>query len=134
MINSLISDALPIEYAKRLKDIGVDTSDAPLEWVKDKELLSTSPHKLEIAGTTEFGRGSFDIIPTYTFATLIEKLPRIVEHHSLIVDYYSCFIGYEKSDCGGLSWFKTEEFKKGIPNVVAVFKLLEWLYKKNYID
>ena len=66
------------EQMAHLKELGVDTSDASMIWLINKD--NPSIVSVEVNDLMPYvGDCSCDIIPTYTIGDLIEKLPRHID-------------------------------------------------------
>ena len=66
---------LSIEQMKHLQELGVDTSDASMIWVVNKE--NPSIVSIDVNDPLPYvGNCACDFIPTYTIGDLIEKLPK----------------------------------------------------------
>ena len=69
---------LSIEQMKHLQELGVDTSDASMIWVVNKENLSIV--SIDVNDPLPYvGNCACDFIPTYTIGDLIEKLPKSID-------------------------------------------------------
>ena len=69
---------LSIEQMKHLQELGVDTSDASMIWVVNKE--NPSIVSIDVNDPLPYvGNCACDFIPTYTIGDLIEKLPKSID-------------------------------------------------------
>ena len=66
------------EQMAHLKELGVDTSDASMIWVVNKE--NPSIVSIDVNDPLPYvGNCACDFIPTYTIGDLIEKLPKSID-------------------------------------------------------
>lgn len=76
---------LSIEQMKHLQELGVDTSDASMIWVVNKE--NSSIVSIDVNDPLPYvGNCACDFIPTYTIGDLIEKLPKRIGIYHLFID------------------------------------------------
>ena len=120
------------EQMAHLKELGVDTSDASMMWVwiLDKEseewaiYINNSIMK-SIASMSDDGAKRF--IPTYTVGDLIEKLPKIVNEDSLLIEFYASDLGYGNWESSELYDINAQQNFKDKPLKDALYNLLCWV-------
>lgn len=87
------------EQMAHLKELGVDTSDASMIWVVNKE--NPSIVSIDVNDPLPYvGNCACDFIPTYTIGDLIEKLPLDVGDYGefgrhILIDGKYMEVGYE---------------------------------------
>ena len=87
---------LSIEQTKHLQELGVDTSDASVCWVKRNGFFD-DPIQREIIINRIYLKsliGIDNVIPTYTIGDLIEKLPKTIGIYHLMIDWNLMKIEY----------------------------------------
>lgn len=88
------------EQMARLRELGVDTSDASMCWVQFTN-SEMGEYDLDIYDGTLYKTmktpGNFvnDIMPTYTIGDLIDKLPKAIEGNCLVINYIYSEIIYK---------------------------------------
>ena len=100
---------LSIEQMKHLKELGVDTSDASMVWIKqDSTLLPDNIKELWLVDTYHdflkpmVEQEDSDFVQTYTIGDLIEKLPEDLRfrcqgsNYSFSKNWDSLSFGYER--------------------------------------
>lgn len=90
---------LSVEQMKRLQELGVDTSDASMVWVKQEPLQNSDdefvPWKVFVfKDWMKYYIGAETFILTYTIGDLIEKLPKDVRNYDLEIHCDSNCLGY----------------------------------------
>ena len=113
---------LSIEQMKHLQELGVDTSDASMYWVRAKRIIGKQKNncidrdmgkwKLSLSKSMVLPAAwAVESVPTYTIGDLIEKLPKyfhakenpiemcaINESGAFAVDYFNIAKSCEKDD------------------------------------
>ena len=87
---------LSIEQTKHLQELGIDTSDASVCWVKRNGFFD-DPIQREIIINGIYLKsliGVGNVIPTYTIGDLIEKLPKEIGIYHLMIDWNLMKIEY----------------------------------------
>ena len=87
---------LNIKQMKHLQELGVDTSDASVCWVKRNGFFD-DPIQREIIINRIYLKsliGIDNVIPTYTIGDLIEKLPKTIGIYHLMIDWNLMKIEY----------------------------------------
>lgn len=117
---------LSIEQMKHLQELGVDTSDASMCWLRYdvggvvKEYLEINDKKcIEMYSATPY--------PTYTIGDLIEKLPKSDNSGDLLIEYRNSELGYGVWDWGELYGINAEQNFKDKPLKNALYDLLCWV-------
>ena len=97
---------LSIEQMMHLQELGVDTSDASMYWVRAKRIIGKQRNNVL---DNEMGKWRLSLsksivhsvdwavesVPTYTIGDLIEKLPKIVGDYRLLIDWDSEIVYYQ---------------------------------------
>lgn len=116
------------EQMAYLVELGVDTSDASMAWFmspKTKQwkikVKNNFSHELLLRLSPE------RYIPTYTIGDLIEKLPKIVNGDSLLIEFYASDLGYGNWESCELYEITTQQNFKDKPLKDALYNLLCWL-------
>lgn len=116
----------------RLRELGVDTSDASMCWVQFTN-SEMGEYDIDIYDGTLYKTmktpGNFvnDIVPTYTIGDLIEKLPKQISRYNLSVCWKNEYVEYD-------NWI-SEEFADYIgifnfeyrPLIEALYDCLCWI-------
>ena len=99
---------LSIEQMKHLQELGVDTSDASMCWLRyDADG--------EVKYYVSSNRGKGASYPTYTIGDLIEKLPKTDNSGDLLIEYRNSELGYGVWDWGELYGINAEQNFKDKP-------------------
>ena len=97
---------LSIEQMKHLRELGVDTSDASMCWVRAKRIIGKQRSNVL---DNEMGKWRLSLyksivhsvdwavesVPTYTIGDLIEKLMKIIGDYLLLIDWDSKIVYYQ---------------------------------------
>ena len=78
----------------RLRELGVDTSDASMAWMSNSDNPKADDWTIEIPN--EFLEHYYQV-PTYTIGDLIDKLPKAIEGNCLVINYIYSEIIYAKA-------------------------------------
>lgn len=130
---------LSIEQMKHLQELGVDTSDASMYWVRAKRM--TGGRKNDCIGNDE-GKWRLSLskdivlpaawtresVPTYTIGDLIEKLPEMIGIYHLMIDWN--FMRIEYTDW---SWIEIifRDYFNNRPFINALYDCLCWVAEKH---
>ena len=76
----------------RLRELGVDTSDASMAWMSNSDNPKADDWTIEIPN--EFLEHYYQA-PTYTIGDLIDKLPKAIEGNCLVINYIYSEIIYK---------------------------------------
>lgn len=132
---------LSIEQMRHLQELGLDTSDASMYWVrrshgsrvddKSKGEWFLSLHKeFMVCGFT-----SYEALPTYTLQDILEKLPREIKTETdtywltVSLDMEVWYICYSMSD--EFDYYK--EFSS-ISLMDCAYKMLCWAIEQEYLQ
>ena len=123
---------LSIEQMKHLQDLGVDTSDASMVWVKQEPSQNSDdefiPWKVFVfKDWMKYYIGAETFIQTYTIGDLIEKLPKSDNSGDLLIEYRNSELGYGVWDWGELYGINAEQNFKDKPLKNALYDLLCWV-------
>ena len=129
---------LSIEQMKHLQELGVDTSDASMYWVRAKRIIGKQRNNVL---DNEMGKWRLSLsksivhsvdwavesVPTYTIGDLIEKLPKSDNSGDLLIEYRNSELGYGVWDWGELYGINAEQNFKDKPLKNALYDLLCWV-------
>ena len=129
---------LSIEQMKHLQELGVDTSDASMYWVRAKRIIGKQRNNVL---DNEIGKWSLSLsksivhsvdwavesLPTYTIGDLIEKLPKSDNSGDLLIEYRNSELGYGVWDWGELYGINAQQNFKDKPLKNALYDLLCWV-------
>ena len=129
---------LSIEHMKHLQELGVDTSDASMYWVRAKRIIGKQRNNVL---DNEMGKWSLSLsksivhsvdwavesLPTYTIGDLIEKLPKSDNSGDLLIEYRNSELGYGVWDWGELYGINAQQNFKDKPLKNALYDLLCWV-------
>lgn len=131
---------LSIEQMKYLQDLGLDTSDASMYWVRrshGSRIDDESKGEWFLSLQKEFmvcGFISYEILPTYTFQDIIELLPKEIK---IVTDYYLTISTYD-CDVWSIYYSMSDEFDyykefKSDSLIDAAYEMLCWCIENGYI-
>ena len=126
------------EQMKHLQELGVDTSDASMYWVRAKRIIGKQRNNVL---DNEMGKWRLSLsksivhsvdwavesLPTYTIGDLIEKLPKSDNSGDLLIEYRNSELGYGVWDWGELYGINAEQNFKDKPLKNALYDLLCWV-------
>ena len=129
---------LSIEQMKHLQELGVDTSDASMYWVRAKRIIGKQRNNVL---DNEIGKWSLSLsksivhsvdwavesLPTYTIGDIIEKLPKSDNSGDLLIEYRNSELGYGVWDWGELYGINAQQNFKDKPLKNALYDLLCWV-------
>ena len=129
---------LNIEQMKHLQELGVDTSDASMYWVRAKRIIGKQRNNVL---DNEMGKWRLSLsknivhsvdwavesVPTYTIGDLIEKLPKSDNSGDLLIEYRNSELGYGVWDWGELYGINAQQNFKDKPLKNALYDLLCWV-------
>ena len=125
---------LSIEQMEHLQELGVDTSDASMVWIKqDSTLLPDNIKELWLVDVYHdflkpmVEQEGSDFVQTYTIGDLIEKLPKSDNSGDLLIEYRNSELGYGVWDWGELYGINAEQNFKDKPLKNALYDLLCWV-------
>ena len=133
---------LAIEQMKYLQELGIDTSDASMYWVRAKRIIGKQRNNVL---DNEMGKWRLSLsknivhsvdwavesVPTYTIGDLIEKLPKSDNSGDLLIEYRNSELGYGVWDWGELYGINAQQNFKDKPLKNALYDLLCWLAEKH---
>ena len=120
---------LSIEQMKHLQELGVDTSDASMVWVKQEPSQNSDdefiPWKVFVfKDWMKYYIGAETFILTYTIGNLIEKLPKCFYAEENPIEMYAI----NRNGAFVVNYFNiAESFKKDGTIKNALYKLLCWV-------
>ena len=126
------------EQMNHLQELGVDTSDASMYWVRAKRIIGKQRNNVLY---NEMGKWRLSLsksivhsvdwavesLPTYTIGDLIEKLPKSDNSGDLLIEYRNSELGYGVWDWGELYGINAEQNFKDKPLKNALYDLLCWI-------
>ena len=129
---------LSIEQMKHLQELGVDTSDASMYWVRAKRIIGKQRNNVL---DNEMGKWRLSLsksivhsvdwavesLPTYTIGDIIEKLPKSDNSGDLLIEYRNSELGYGVWDWGELYGINAQQNFKDKPLKNALYDLLCWV-------
>ena len=125
---------LSIEQMKHLQELGVDTSDASMVWIKqDSTLLPDNIKELWLVDTYHdflkpmVEQEDSDFVQTYTIGDLIEKLPKNIDGSCLLIEFCASDLGYGDWDCGELYGINAQQKFNDKSLKEALYDLLCWV-------
>lgn len=121
----------------RLRELGVDTSDASMAYYNisrdnqpDKWILGIANIKVASA---MLSNGITEMEPTYTIGDLIEKLPKNIDGSNLLIEFCASDLGYGDWDCGELYGINAQQKFNDKSLKEALYDLLCWV-AENHIE
>lgn len=114
----------------RLRELGVDTSDASMAWVSNSDNPKADDWTIEIPN--EFLEHYYQV-PTYTIGDLIEKLPKNIDGSCLLIEFCALDLGYGDWDCGELYGINAQQKFNDKSLKEALYDLLCWV-AENHIE
>ena len=122
------------EQMKHLQELGVDTPDASMVWIKqDSTLLPDNIKELWWVDTyydslkPMVEQEDSDFVQTYTIGDLIEKLPKIIDGSCLLIEFCASDLGYGDWDCGELYGINAQQKFNDKSLKEALYDLLCWV-------
>ena len=126
------------EQMKYLQELGVDTSDASMYWVRAKRIIGKQRNnvldneigewRLSLAKSIVHSVDwAVESVPTYTIGDLIEKLPKSDNSGDLLIEYRNSELGYGVWDWGELYGINAQQNFKDKPLKNALYDLLCWV-------
>lgn len=124
----IMRQVLSIEQMLRLRELGVDTGDASMEWVRDTYIPGL-PYELLLkdqrTGTT------YEKIPAYTLQDILDKLPKQIDEYTLQIrhahGYWVC--EYIKPYYNlGIVEIKHDEL------IDSVYEMLMWCINNGHVN
>ena len=130
---------LSIEQMKHLQELGVDTSDASMYWVRAERIIGEQRNNVL---DNEMGKWRLSLsksivhsvawavksLPTYTIGDLIEKLPK----HFYIKEAQISMVAINGSGAFEVWYDKVPKSSKSDGNIKnALYKLLCWVAEKH---
>lgn len=115
------------EQMDRLKELGVDTSDASMAWAGN-DVVPNNGMSLDFW---------YDGIPTYTIGDLIEKLPKVIGKYSLNFafsdDIYNgeTTIHYARFENTGWMGSLVMDISNKEPLILSLFRIMVWVAKNH---
>ena len=127
---------LDVHQMHHLKELGMDTRNALLEWVKDTSIPNSKyeifPHGMK-TGTL------YDIIPAYTLQDVLDAMPKEIMYENkrcwASIDLEDGFIGYYYENYSlYYKWAYFEAVMKDESIIDAAYELLVWCIEQGYVE
>ena len=120
------------EQMKHLQELGVDTSDASMVWVKQEPSQNSDdefvPWKVFVfKDWMKYYIEAETFILTYTIGDLIEKLPKNIDGSCLLIEFCASDLGYGDWDCGELYGINAQQKFNDKSLKEALYDLLCWV-------
>ena len=133
---------LSIEQMKHLQELGVDTSDASMYWVRAKRITGEQKNncidrdmgkwKLSLSKSMVLPAAwALESVPTYTIGDLIEKLPKNIDGSCLLIEFCASDLGYGDWDCGESYGINAQQKFNDKSLKEALYDLLCWVAEKH---
>ena len=117
---------LSIEQMKHLQELGVDTSDASMVWLR-YDVGGVVKQFVEINDIKDYEWSYATQYPTYTIGDLIEKLPKNIDGSCLLIEFCASDLGYGDWDCGELYGINAQQKFNDKSLKEALYDLLCWV-------
>ena len=129
---------LDVQQMQHLQELGLDTSDASMCWIKDTE----GNRHLSVHDEYCYEASFMDPIPAYTLQDVLDALPASIKHkdfiYYLVYNKSEGFIGYYGVDFDGNNRYaRYEEFYNGIDGlsvIDAAYEILVWCIENKFVE
>ena len=118
---------LTIEQMKHLQELGVDTSDASMCWLKYTGTDGVVRYLINVNDISCHVMPFMEAFPTYSIGDLIEKLPKSTDFGDLLIEFCNSDLGYGDWDCSELYDIEALQNFKNKPLKNALYDLLCWV-------
>ena len=118
---------LSIEQMKHLQELGVDTSDASMCWLKYTKTDGVVRYLINVNDISCHAMPFMEVFPTYSIGDLIEKLPKSADFGDLLIEFCNSDLGYGDWDCNELYDIEALQNFKDKPLKNALYDLLCWV-------
>ena len=118
---------LSIEQMKHLQELGVDTSDASMCWLKYTGTDGVVRYLINANDISCHVMPFMEAFPTYSIGDLIEKLPKSTDFGDLLIEFCNSDLGYGDWDCSELYGIEALQNFKDKPLKNALYDLLCWV-------
>ena len=118
---------LSIEQMKHLQELGVDTSDASMCWLKYTGTDGVVRYLINANDISCHVMPFMEAFPTYSIGDLIEKLPKSTDFGDLLIEFCNSDLGYGDWDCSELYGIEARQNFKDKPLKNALYDLLCWV-------
>ena len=118
---------LSIEQMKHLQELGVDTSDASMCWLKYTGTDGVVRYLINANDISCHVMPFMEAFPTYSIGDLIEKLPKSTDFGDLFIEFCNSDLGYGDWDCSELYDIEALQNFKDKPLKNALYDLLCWV-------
>ena len=121
------NQVLSIEQMKHLQELGVDTSDASMCWLKYTGTDGVVRYLINANDISCHVMPFMEAFPTYSIGDLIEKLPKSTDFGDLLIEFCNSDLGYGGWDCSELYGIEALQNFKDKPLKNALYDLLCWV-------
>ena len=114
------------EQMAHLQELGVDTSDASMCWLRyeaDEEVR----YFVSVNDEMCYEMACTEPCPTYTIGDLIEKLPKNIEYYQLEIDWHGEYVGYVDWCCEQVMDYIGDYNFENRPIIEALYDCLCWV-------
>ena len=118
---------LSIEQMKHMQELGVDTSDASMCWLKYTGTDGVVRYLINVNDISCHVMPFMEAFPTYSVGDLIEKLPKSTDFGDLLIEFCNSDLGYGDWDCSELYDIEALQNFKDKPLKNALYDLLCWV-------
>ena len=122
---------LDVQQMQHLQELGLDTSNASMCWIKDTE----GNRHLSVHDEYCYEASFMNPIPAYTLQDVLDALPDFIDDYDLIIDIAFGIIRYDN-----LKWKDSPILKEIYFNdedkylIDAAYELLVWCIEQGYVE
>ena len=119
---------------QHLQELGLDTSDASMCWIKDTE----GNRHLSVHDEYCYEASFMDPIPAYTLQDVLDALPKEISkdgctwHASLYIDFENERIAYGNTDRDGFEIYHEIMIEKDL--IDAAYSMLYWTIDNKFVE
>ena len=121
------NQVLSIEQMKHLQELGVDTSDASMCWLKYTRTDGVVRYLINVNDISCHVMPFMEVFPTYSIGDLIEKLPKSTDFGDLLIEFCNFDLGDGGWDCSELYGIEALQYFKKKKKKNALYDLLCWV-------
>ena len=125
---------LDAHQMQHLQELGLDTSDASMCWIKDTE----GNRHLSVHDEYCYEASFMDPIPAYTLQDVLDALPKEISkdgctwHASLYIDFENERIAYGNTDRDGFEIYHEIMIEKDL--IDAAYSMLYWTIDNKFVE
>ena len=122
---------LDVQQMQRLQELGLDTNNASMCWIKDTE----GNRHLSMHGEYCYEGSFMNPVPAYTLQDVLDALPDFINEYSLIIDISFGVIRYDN-----LKWRDSPILKETYFNdedkylIDAAYEMLVWCIESKLVE